>query len=129
MKLEELEKRAILKAFRVYGSQVATADALGISVRTVHNKLVKYGQQGLEDVGTVISGESSEGGRGTSDMRAEKDLGAQAGQTASVQTEDGVHVQPATEVAAQRTVSMRERDEVQKVLPHETSRPNSGKRR
>lgn len=49
MTLAELEKRTILQALRVYGgNQTATADALGISVRTIANKLATYGVKGTE---------------------------------------------------------------------------------
>lgn len=49
MTLAELEKRAILQALRVYGGvQTTTADALGISVRTIANKLATYGVKGTE---------------------------------------------------------------------------------
>lgn len=43
-KLEEYEKEIILKelAFR-NGNKTHTADALGIAIRTLHNKLIEYG--------------------------------------------------------------------------------------
>lgn len=43
IKLEEMERRIILTAFRHYrGNKTTTAAALGISVRTIENKLAEY---------------------------------------------------------------------------------------
>jgi hypothetical protein len=43
MKLEMIEKWAILQAFRFYrGNKTSTAQALGIAIRTLDNKLDKY---------------------------------------------------------------------------------------
>ena len=50
MTLEHVEKSAILQAFRYYGGiQTATANALGITTRTLYNKLQQYGMKGLEN--------------------------------------------------------------------------------
>ena len=42
MTLRELEKRAILKALGFYNNKTAAATSLGISVRTLANKLEEY---------------------------------------------------------------------------------------
>lgn len=49
MKLDHLEKMVILKAFGYYqNNKTMTANALGISIRTLDNKLEKYNLDNLE---------------------------------------------------------------------------------
>lgn len=45
MKLDELEKQVIKKAYVHYKTKIATAEALGISVRTLDNKLDRYEEE------------------------------------------------------------------------------------
>lgn len=53
MTIEYVEKSAILQAYRHFRSnQTATASALGISVKTLYNKLNQYGLKGLSDEST-----------------------------------------------------------------------------
>lgn len=42
MTLEQLEELAIKKALKLYPSKVLTAAALGISVRSLHDKIAIY---------------------------------------------------------------------------------------
>lgn len=47
--LEEIEKEVILKALQFYhGNKTHTANALGISIRTIQNKLAQY-SEGKDD--------------------------------------------------------------------------------
>jgi DNA-binding NtrC family response regulator len=49
MTLDEMEKQVILAALRFYhGNKAKTAQALNVSVRTIHNKLEKYDQEATE---------------------------------------------------------------------------------
>jgi DNA-binding NtrC family response regulator len=44
--LEEIEKQVILAALRFYNqNRTVTADALGISVRTIQNKIAKWEEE------------------------------------------------------------------------------------
>lgn len=46
VKLEDIEKMVILKAFAFYRNhKAATANALGIAIRTLDNKLARYEQE------------------------------------------------------------------------------------
>ncbi len=45
--LEDIERETILEAVRYWhGNRVKTAEALEISPRTLHSRLVRYGEQG-----------------------------------------------------------------------------------
>lgn len=47
VKLAQVEKETILKALQFYhGNRTHTADSLGISVRTMVNKITEYKKQG-----------------------------------------------------------------------------------
>ena len=49
MPLEEMERRMILKSLdKTQGNRTQAADLLGISVRTLRNKLAEYRKLGLE---------------------------------------------------------------------------------
>lgn len=51
--LEDLEKQAILEALRFYGNnKTRTAQALGIAIRTLDNKLAKYNGTEIHSDGT-----------------------------------------------------------------------------
>lgn len=44
--LEEMEKEVIMKALQFFhGNKTHTANALGISIRTIQNKLSQYAEQ------------------------------------------------------------------------------------
>lgn len=76
--LEELEKQAIEKAFRFYqGNKTHTANALGISIRTLDAKLEKYEHDREElqkrtDVEERLRKERMEAQRRVSDQPAPK---------------------------------------------------------
>ena len=111
MTLEQVEKATILLAFRFYGGvQTTTAHALGISTRTLYNKLQSYGVKGLEN--GVESGTQGEGD----------------GQHA-METETGSSLEPVTKVSTQQPVPVRKREEIQDVLPKQASGSNTGGRK
>jgi hypothetical protein len=48
--LNDIEKAAIIKAFRFFGNnKTATAAALGISIRTLDNKLERYAEEAKQE--------------------------------------------------------------------------------
>lgn len=59
--LEELEKSAILKAFQFYrGNKTATANSLGIAVRTLTNKLEGYKKDDMRHTSALQKAETEE---------------------------------------------------------------------
>lgn len=137
MSLESLEKHVILKAFRFYrGNKTTTAQALGISVRTLDNKLDKYTVDAKESktnddderakrehwllrsrgiatpnnaVGTASAHPRLNAGNGTTE--GERVPGSDA--RARVESAQGSSEKP--------NVSVSERKEVQGVLPKQAS--------
>lgn len=144
MTLEQVEKAVILKAFRHYGGvQTATASALGVSVRTIRNKLVSYGMKGLkDDDGNELGGDAGNadasvgvghGNDETQSGRSANNGGEGQGaepQPNAVRLEAGVRMEPPSQVPPQRAVPVREREEVQEMSSRSTSaRHSQGRRR
>lgn len=98
MSLEQLEKEVITTAVRFYGDdKTKTALALGISVKTIYNKLEQYEREGQDR------------------LQAEAKRNEEA-ESARVQAQGGVHIQSAVENdRAQRSMSVREREKVQEM--------------
>lgn len=117
--LDEVEKACILQALRWFrGNKTQTAIALGISVKTIDNKLEKYEQDGkaAED---KDARDAEQNRRTLNRMRG---LPEDAPETEKRQESlfgaiAGVHMEPALEARPQQSVPMPERQEVQKVLP------------
>lgn len=86
--LEQMERDVILKAYRFYGNnKTKTAESLGIAVRTIDNKLAAYEAKNKE-----------------------REVAK-----ASVHPEPRQSVEPAVVHAKESKVSVRKREEVQKV--------------
>ena len=128
MTLEALEQAVIQKAYRFYrNNKTATAQALGISVRTLDNKLERYEM-------TAIEGEAAHDAR---KLESDRQLARARGlapvtetvQVPSVATAQGLHVQPPSQTTAESAVSMSKRPEIQEVSPRQAIAGGSNRRR
>lgn len=91
--LEEIEKAAILAAFRFCAeNKTKTAQCLGIAVRTLDNKLEQYGRK-------EVASESN------------------ASKASSPDPDAGIPVESVTLNASQQSLSVRKREEIQKMSP------------
>lgn len=94
MTLESIEKDVILMALRFYqDNREHTANSLGISVRTLYNKLKEYG---------VIDGRLEEETSGTKDD--DKKIS---------KAEQGLRVEPTDAVPTQQSLPVRESEKIQ----------------
>jgi hypothetical protein len=117
--LEGIEKQVILYAFRFYrGNKTQTSISLGISIRTLENKLEKYEQDGKIQAATE---ERETQQRDDQLKRARGIVGQPQVPTAPAQgnemgTSAGPHAQSATELPEKSAVPLPERGKVQEVL-------------
>jgi len=133
MKLEVLEKLCIEKAFRFYhNNKTATANSLGISIRTLDNKLEKYEMEGIENEAsnTRRKQEREDHLRRARGEPVQYDTAATPKLNTYVpKTKTRVGLQPIANASTQQPVSMQERAEVQEVLPGHTSRDSARSKR
>lgn len=142
--LVEVEKQVILKAYRFFrGNRTSTANALGISIRTLTTRLEEYekankemelqnelerkqraallarhrGNPTIDEFGNSVLNASS------SSVNSESRPIANASPTGegSLGAITGVRVEPAVEVRTQQTVPMPQRQEIQGVSPKHSS--------
>lgn len=117
--LDAIEEQVILAAFRFYQrNKTATANALGISIRTLDAKLERYENERTErekrDAAERASGK---------DWLAKARGNAQTNAIAAARAEHvsspgaGVRLESAQEAPAEQTVSVSQPKEVQKMLP------------
>ena len=105
MTLDEMEQVIIMKSLQIHaGNKTKTAEALGISIRTIDNKLEKYEEQKREHTRRAEEKEK----------RYEQHILRSQGRT---------EVEPTIETPAQHPVPVRQREEVQEV-PFKPSTPN-----
>jgi hypothetical protein len=134
--IEAIEKQVILAAFRFYrGNKTATANALGIAVRTLDNKLEKYEADGKAEKERQENerikreqflARSRGGGQVPNNVFTGTETeGAKRGDHATA----GVRVESAQKPTAQPTVSVPERKEVQSVLSGKAAAGSSASRR
>lgn len=137
MKLESLEQHVILKAYAFYHkNKTATANSLGISIRTLDNKLEKYEMQAIED---EARNESRQRDREEQLNRAR---GVHPGQfdnaatprfdtrpSFSDKTESRVRMESVANAAEKHAVPVSERQEVQEVLPRQATTSGANKKR
>lgn len=128
--LESMEKACILQALKFYrGNKSQTAVALGVSVKTIDNKLEKYEKDGqLEreryDREKVEREKIYRRFRGIPE-----DAVLEESQSGVYRADAGVHMEPAPEISAQQAVPVSESKEVQSVLPKPAAaRGQSGRR-
>jgi hypothetical protein len=125
--LEHIEKQAILLAFRFYrGNKTATANSLGIAVRTLDNKLEKY----------EADGKAEKERQENESARRKEFLARQRGIQPSIDPEKvvsgpvaGIHSQPIAETPSESEMPMPKRKEVQGVLPAKDAARSAGKGR
>lgn len=126
--LEEIERQVILKAFNHFNkNKTATAQSLGIAIRTLDNKLEKYEADGKrEDAANVAYREErvkflarQRGNVQTNPQTGNDLLGPIA----------GFHMEPSPEAAAQSDMPVPKRDQVQKVLPTRDAKGSQQKTR
>lgn len=123
MTLDALEKQVIQKAYRFFrGNKTMTSNSLGISVRTLDNKLERYEAEELVEQERKLREEER---RNFLLAKARGNLPdnvyGHAWQNGST-PHPGTRVESITNTASQSTVSMPERKEVQAVLPEQTSK-------
>lgn len=106
--LESIEKSVILQAFRFYhGNKTHTANALGIAIRTLDNKLEKYEQEGI-----------NERERAEKQARMETEARQRArGLTEGISAETGFRMEPTQKTTAQHAMPVQERQEIQEMPP------------
>src|SRR5205085_2563745 len=121
---EAIEKEAILKAYSFYQqNKTQTANALGITTQTLHNKLNKYEKdQELEDK------------RATEQQRQADELQRRAkGSINSFEpgswSTPGVHVESAPQDPAQSSLPLSKREKVQTVPQEHSTASHSNRRR
>jgi hypothetical protein len=125
--LEEMEKQTILQAYRFYRSnKTQTAQALGIAIRTLDNKLEKYEADGKAREEREAGYEAQ---RQATLNRMRGIIPTETLQThgqAMAETAPRVHVQPAQESAEKHELPLSKPKEIQSVLPRQTA--SSGQR-
>jgi len=132
MSLEILEQMVIQKAFKHYhGNKTATANSLGIAIRTLDAKLEKYEMDEIERE------EQNADRRRDRELQLARARGinpanqaiAGAGIQAGIQAREGFHAQPIANAPAQQPVSVSVGSEVQEVLPKKVASGNTRKSR
>ena len=134
--LEEIEKQVILKAFRFYrGNKTTTANALGIAIRTLDNKLEKYENDGAaqkERDNEIRERELAFGirQRGFQQGPNESAEDREASRRSVLPSSDArLSMEPAPHVSAQQPVPVSKPHEVQKVLSTKDAQSSAGRRR
>lgn len=158
MTLDEMEKNCILAAIRFYrGNKTQTAQALGISIRTLDHKIERYeadareqqqraedrkrndaatlerlrGKKLTEQFGIGSSSQWARDGRNADDGIGEATADKEGGETSeapSGATPTGVSMEPSSDIGAKPTVPMSQRGEVQKVLPRQAAAGSARRR-
>jgi hypothetical protein len=123
MTLEVIEKHAILQAYRFYRSnKTTTASALGISIRTLDNKLAQYEKEGKdqERANDAIRKQREDFQRRERGLPIESDAKLETGTGGQAQpgpilseAETGVRVQPFVDTSQKHAMPVLEREEVQ----------------
>jgi hypothetical protein len=127
--LEKIEQSAIEQAFRFYRqNKTQTAEALGISIRTLDHKLERYEDDRIKSEIAITSRRSDR----------QSLLDRQRGQTQSEGSgsnenrelsSSGLRMESAQKVSDEPEMSMPERAKVQEVLSTSASRRRSGRAR
>lgn len=135
--LEDIEKQVIQRAFEHYRlNKTATAGALGISIRTLDNKLERY------DADKKLEEEAFARDKQSRDHHLARSRGISVGQNIDVrsspaapqardsaQAERRVRMEPPIDIAGQSAVPVPERAEVQEMLPSKVAQGSNRGRR
>lgn len=114
--LADCEKKIIIEALRFYqGNKSRTADALGVTVKTIYNKMEAYGINGADDKREDAFSE------GYSPIKHEA---ATDSEEAVLPTSRGQNMESGDEVSEEFPMSLRKQHEVQKMSPSKTSAGN-----
>lgn len=128
MTLDSLEQLVIAKAFKHYhGNKTATANSLGIAIRTLENKLEKYEMEEIEK-------EEQNAARRTErefQLARARGINPSTAVSAGVlpKTGEGLRPQSIANVSAQQAVPVSVGVQVQGVLPKSTPQNNPRKSR
>lgn len=126
--LEDIERQVILRAFRFYrGNKTTTANALGIAIRTLDNKLEKY-QSDEKEQEAQNEREREERVAFLDRQRGHVTTNPQTG-TSVLGAKAGVSVESASEASSQLDMPMPQRKEVQEVLPRQVAKSGTGRHR
>ena len=137
MKLETLEEHVIIKAYAFYqNNKTATANSLGISIRTLDNKLEKYERNTFEEelAEDVRKREREEfliRSRGIQGQGFDNSATPRVETYASNVdlTKKRVHMESTAKTSKEHSLPVQERLEVQEVLPkHSTGSSNTRRR-
>lgn len=129
--LEDIEKVVILKAFRHFrGNKTITANALGIAVRTLDNKLEKYESDGRiakdrDDADRIKRSEFIDRQRGGGAIgNAQAPIPARSNHSAS-----GLPLESIANATAQHAVPVQERPKIQTVSSVKAAESSARKNR
>lgn len=124
MTIESIEKDAILQALRFYrGNKTATANALGIAIRTLDNKIAQYEQDAKkEEAASEIRKQQRE------EFQRRSRGPAQVSQV-TVQTATGVRMESAPDASKEHAVPLPVGSKVQEVSPRTPAESSSAKTR
>ncbi len=115
MSLEEVEKQVIQRAFSHFQrNKTATSSSLGISIRTLDSKLEKYEKDLADESDRIAAAREA----------AIQTLARQRGQAPS----DGIRVESDSAASEEFALSLSKREEIQKVLPEQTTDLRAKKR-
>lgn len=119
--IDRAEQIIIEQAFRWYkNNKTQTSAALGISVRTLDNKLERYEQDEREQQRIRAEDERQR------KIQFDRQRAHSAIQSSSVPSPGpGMRLEPATEIRSEPSLPVSERTEVQEVLPKSTSKGRS----
>lgn len=128
MSLDVLEQLVIQKAFKHYhGNKTATANSLGIAIRTLDAKLEKFEMDEIDKEAQHATRRSDR------ELQLARSRGfVSPGITqayAAAQAEAGVRVQSVANAATEQPMPVPERQEIQEVLPKSASGNHSRKPR
>ncbi len=122
--LERVEKDCILQALNFFeNNKTRTAEALGICPRTLDNKLARYrnDESGTARAENYSNGNSGGDTQGTPGGSCQGQKGPEVPQ-AGLGTQEGVHVQPPLKPSEEPSLSLRKRQEIQKMSPKQSAK-------
>lgn len=114
--LEAIEKQVILKAFQFYrGNKTQTSIALGISIRTLDNKLAQYKEESSQQQ----EREDAQREREADFQRRSRGLAKTP--ISSVQTKNGEQLESVKDVPEKSPMPLSERKKVQDLPPRQAT--------